>query len=170
MTDKQIIIDGIDVSGCELYRNDNGVFAPDGTAERTELCYLTNDYCGNNPNCYYKQFKRSEAQCEVMFVLHTDLEKRYKAKEQECEELKKLNEHTEIELESYFIFEENVNKQLDKLKQTLIEIKEIAEKAAKCLYTTESDDYTDGYRWLGSLILQKIRKCEVENERILSGE
>ena len=66
MTDKQIIIDGVDVSGCELYRNDNGVFAPDGTAERTELCYLTNDYCGNNSNCYYKQLKRKEQECEEL--------------------------------------------------------------------------------------------------------
>ena len=63
MIDKQII-DGVDVSGCELYRNDNGVFAPDGTAERTELCYLTNDYCGNSPNCSYKNWKRKEQECE----------------------------------------------------------------------------------------------------------
>lgn len=60
MTDKQIIIDGVDVSVCKLYNEDNGVVAPDGTAERTELCYLTNDYCENNPNCYYKQLKRKE--------------------------------------------------------------------------------------------------------------
>ena len=63
-----------------------------------------------------------------------------------------------------------LQQQLNKLKQTLAEIKEISEKAAQCLYGTESDDYTDGYRQLGSLILQKIRKCDDENERILSGE
>ena len=49
-----------------------------------------------------------------------------------------------------------------KLEQTLTEIKEIAETAAKCLYTTKSEDYTDGYSWLGSIILQKISECEVE--------
>ena len=64
--EKSIIIDDIDVSGCEFYRNDNGVFAPDGTAERTELCYLTNDYCGNNPNCYFKQLKSKEKECEEL--------------------------------------------------------------------------------------------------------
>ena len=64
MDDKQIIIDGVDVSVCKLYNEDNGVVAPDGTAERTELCYLTNDYCENNPNCYYKQLKRKEQECE----------------------------------------------------------------------------------------------------------
>ena len=88
MTDKQInyeqnsvIIDGIDVSGCIHYK---------ATGEYNTCGY----YCEQNPNCYYKQSKRSEAQCEVMFVLHTDLEKRYKAKEQECEELKGKNNYS----------------------------------------------------------------------------
>ena len=53
-----------------------------------------------------------------------------------------------------------VNK--DRYKQTLIKVKEIVETAAKSLYTTKSDDYTDGYRWLGSIILQKIKECGVE--------
>ena len=66
MSNKQIIIDGVDVSVCKLYNEDNGVVAPDGTAERTELCYLTNDYCENNPNCYYKQLKRKEQECEEL--------------------------------------------------------------------------------------------------------
>ena len=52
----------------------------------------------------------------------------------------------------------------ERLKQTLAEIKEIAENAAKCLYATKSDDYADGYRWLGSIILQKISECEAKNE------
>ena len=66
MNDKQITINDIDISECELYRDDNGVFAPDGTAERTELCYLTNDYCAKNPNCYYKQLKHKEQECEEL--------------------------------------------------------------------------------------------------------
>ena len=52
---------------------------------------------------------------------------------------------------------------LSKANKILHEIKEIAETAAKGLYTTKSDDYTDGYRWLGSIILQKISEV-TENE------
>lgn len=64
MDEKKMIINDVNVSECELYRDDNGVFAPDGTAERTELCYLTNDYCGNNPSCYYKNWQRAEQKLE----------------------------------------------------------------------------------------------------------
>lgn len=52
MTDKQIIIDGVDVSGC-INRNDLK-FA-------SYNCYLNGGcQCKDNPNCYYKQFKRKE--------------------------------------------------------------------------------------------------------------
>lgn len=81
---KQIIIDGCDVSGCEFYDKNRPLLT----------CTCEEYACSECPNCYYKQFKRSEAQCEVMFVLHTDLEKRYKAKEQECEELKGKNNYS----------------------------------------------------------------------------
>lgn len=85
MTDKQIkyeqssvIIDGIDVSECEYYDKNKSLLT----------CTCEEYPCSECHNCYYKQLKRSEAQCEAMFVSHTDLEKKYKAKEQECEELK----------------------------------------------------------------------------------
>ena len=59
MTDKQIIIDGVDVSGCKHYKNRTCI-----------ACYcLTNmpfgeAKCELNPNCYYKQLKRKEQECE----------------------------------------------------------------------------------------------------------
>ena len=49
MTDKQIIIHGVDVSGCEWYSST--YFKP---------C----DGCKNTPNCCYKQLKRKEQECE----------------------------------------------------------------------------------------------------------
>ena len=91
MENKEIYIDGVDVSRCgffdecEVKLDWSNCLAhcspyPEGA------CY---DDCSEHPNCYYKQLKRSEAQCEAMFVSHTDLEKKYKAKEQECERLRK---------------------------------------------------------------------------------
>ena len=105
---KQIIIDGVDVSGCSCHYNG-----------WSQLYRDNRDMCDKG---YDLECKPKENGC---YHYTKCLEEQLKAKEQECEELKKLNEHTEIELESYFIFEENVNKQLDKLKQTLIEIKEV---------------------------------------------
>lgn len=88
MTDKQIIIDKPKENKCKFISTTGQCLSPINKSAK---------YCNEIPEewCYYKQLKR---------------------KEQECEELKKLNEHTEIELESYFIFEEDVNKQLDQLK------------------------------------------------------
>ena len=113
MTDKQIKIDGIDVSKCKYIDIDFEKPICHCISQRNE-CEMPCEY---NKDCYYKQLKR---------------------KEEECEEL----------------------------KQTLTEIKEIAETATKCFYATKSDDYTDGYRWLGNKILQKISECEVKNENI----
>ena len=88
MINKQIIIDGCNVSGCCQYM----------PRYMEDYDIDTLDYCGYHfkpckdvdvKYCYYKQLKRSEAQCEAMFVSHTDLEKKYKAKEQECERLSK---------------------------------------------------------------------------------
>ena len=64
----EIIIDGIDVSGCEFYFENNGIIAPDGTAERTNICSSpeksckNSDICDCNKQCYYKQLKRLEAE------------------------------------------------------------------------------------------------------------
>ena len=79
MTDKQIIIDG---TQCRYAHFDGG------NTQRL-LCAIDDCFCDchRENDCYYKQYKRSEAQCEAMFVTHTDLEKKYKAKEQECETL-----------------------------------------------------------------------------------
>ena len=84
-------------------------------------------------------------------------------KDQECEELKRLiskQKNAKIQLSK---LKGKQYKEFCDMKQTLAEIKEIAETAAKCFYATKSDDYADGYRWLGNKILQKI--SEVENDR-----
>ena len=63
---EEIIIDGVNVAGCEFYFEDNGVIAPDGTPERANICTSpeksceNNDSCYCNKNCYHKQLKRLE--------------------------------------------------------------------------------------------------------------
>ena len=86
-----------------------------------------------------------------------------KAKEQECEELKKNVEHWKMEYKeakakgewTYDLVKKRLCEQLDQLKQTLAEIEEIAE-----------DFYLDGEyvkdKYLAQEILQKISECEVK--------
>ena len=206
MENKEIYIDGVDVSGCEFYYKDDKTCKEVNGRYDTDICDF--DKCEGS-NCYYKQLKRSEAQCEAMFVTHTDLEKAYKAKEQECERLrnnlrcawkslegtlcpeaqeqldqlkaenkelirKNANKRTSLkkkqlhitqlkaELEQekalketylacYKAKHEDIEGKLFKLKQTLTEIKEIAET---CMEINDCTKY----------ILQKISECEMENE------
>lgn len=59
MNDKQIIIDGVDVSGCVPYKNKSCL---------VDFCLTDMPFseakCEKNPNCYYKQLKRKEQECE----------------------------------------------------------------------------------------------------------
>lgn len=91
MIDKQIIIDGIDVSECKFFRN--GICASP-INPKCKLCVEISEKM-----CYYKQLLRKEQEFETL-ASQLDFEVQKKeCLEQECEEL----------------------------KQTLIEIKEIAE-------------------------------------------
>lgn len=51
MTDKEIIINGVDVSGCQF--RDTPYFSPCGG-------------CKNDDNCYYKQLQRKTKECEEL--------------------------------------------------------------------------------------------------------
>ena len=89
MTDRQIIIGDIDVSGCEYYDE-----------ERPTLTCTCEEYpCSECYNCYYKQLKRKEQELQEAMDNYVQLDLQrvkeynelvdlYKAKEQECEELK----------------------------------------------------------------------------------
>lgn len=60
MADKEIIIDGVDASRCEHYN----------ICKQCELSQLPESSyklkCRENPDCYYKQLKRKEQECEEL--------------------------------------------------------------------------------------------------------
>ena len=79
MTDKQIIIDGCDVSGCSLYE-DNPKYRMWGTCDCMRSMVDQSGYdelagaeC-KGYNCYFKQLKRKEQECEELKeeALHSD--------------------------------------------------------------------------------------------------
>ena len=92
-----------------------------------------------------------------IYMVANELQEQLQAKEQECEKLKKT-------FDGLFKVQYKLADNNKKLRQTLTEIKEIAETAAKCMYATYSDDYTEGYSWLGRIILQTISECEGNDE------
>ena len=126
MTDKQIIIDGVDVGWCKNYNNAN--------SKDCETLYI----CNKNPNCYYKQLKRAE---------------------QECERLKET-------FDGLFKVQYKLADNNKKLRQCLTEIKEIAEIAVNFCKGCGGEDYecidcTNGGRaQISEEILQKISEVE----------
>lgn len=54
-----IVIDGVDVSGCECF------YINDSLPEYKECINIyCKGLCKDNPNCHYKQFKRKERECQ----------------------------------------------------------------------------------------------------------
>lgn len=66
MTDKQTIIDGVDVSGCVALKDD-GIKKPLCRAGGITSVYKS-CLCADNPNCYYKQLALKEQECEELKV------------------------------------------------------------------------------------------------------
>ena len=186
MTDKQIIIDGIDVSKCIYFQQEDGEYTCGA-----EECNGAIVACRACDNCYYKQLKLSEQRI-------VELNKTIKAKEQECEELRKKLikcddniivdcEYSKKDLCSFIHRKKEVinglqqqldqlkaeNKELkkisckfkdyctcdtEKLKQTLTEIKVLSENVY-CLTNALNRDMA----LFAKEIIQKISECE-END------
>ena len=168
MTDKQIIIDGVDVADCEHIN---------ACDKKMKCVILQDDICETNPycegfNCYYKQLKRKEQECEELKESNISLIKDWEEKKNLAYEIACKNE---------------------KLKQTLTEIKKIAEPYQKdidkicgncrrydgchtcCMDTLNNYEYRTGttkacdkfielndfdINKLANQILQKISECE----------
>ena len=162
MTDKQIIVDGVNVVEC-VYREE-------------EKCILKDDECCFFSNCDHKNWQRKEQECEKLknwvknMMFDTDrndwfehfvecFEDWKKDLFKQLDQLKARNE----ELKRLIAKQKNAKIQLSKLKdkqykefcdmkQALTEIKEIAEN---CYDPTDKEN--DGF-WT---ILQKIKECEM---------
>ena len=154
MTDKEIIIDGVDVSECEHINTcDNKI----------KCVILQDDVCETNPycegyNCYYKQSKHKNQEYEKLkkqveiFTRQLEKANREVIKEKEKNATQRQENATQLQ--------EN-----DKLKQTLAEIKEIAENMNnECFYNDFSCDGCDminGCTYQGKIkVLQKIREVK----------
>ena len=151
MTDKQIIIDGVDVSGCKKYEHE--IVRCNATLKN--MCF-----CGGrctdkkNADCYFKQLKRKEQECEEL-KRELQAQRDFTAHEQKLiycvaydETCKTGNDCKQEKC----IFKDNI-----KLKQTLVEIKEILQsdyctEIASCEFCAEVGNC------LNIKILQKIRE------------
>lgn len=150
MTDKQIIIDGVDVSVCEK-QGETIAGITCGNGERIRLAneiITKHKLCKDNPNCVYKQLKRKERECEELKEKLIRISGEYKDTLSIVEDMAiflglERIDHFNI-YQCYYKLKEILNEyrqELDQLKQTLTEIKEIAES-----YTTCKMDWYFGFK------------------------
>lgn len=139
MADKQIIIDGVDVSGCKKLMQ--GI-VPFGCMEDRKTCS-----CMNNPNCLYKQLKRKEQECEEL--------------KEEIDDLKEIIQRHDNDNNALLSeFEDDLVDYYRRYKECLTEIKEIVEEN---LRIADLEGLNGVYRrGLATQILQKI--SEIDNE------
>ena len=173
MTDKQIIINDY----FNIMRDENSrIF---GIQEIGDIRQLIKDIIEQNE---YIQAKEQELQEAMDNYVQLDLQRvkeynelvdLYKAKKQECEELKKIiNEakNSKLDLKSFLVGEAVQNEyeqQLDQLKQILAKIKEICNNndELQCDFNlVDCDKYKLGNHNLANKILHKLSECEVEDE------
>lgn len=172
MTDKQII-DGVDVSGCPHYQTIGYLSQKDEGVE--DYCNLFAYSC-KNVNCHYKKWQRKEQECERLnkiideaknskldlksFLVCEAIQNEY---EEQLDQLKTKNSILEDE---YKILEDNLDSRtrdfedvIDRYKQTLTEIKDIAERCGKRIPLFEIDEIAEDLKQ----ILQKISEVEDVN-------
>ena len=166
MTDKEIIIDGIDVSECYGYVHNAKEYDCGETYSKFHY-----RYCKENPNCYFKQLKRKEQELQQAMDNYVQLDLQrvkeynelvdlYKAKEQECEEKQKTaqdaisklcaeksalyNELDKLKRDNdlFRTCHDNEQEKRRKYEQTLIEIKPVLELYANSRIGEEQLDGT----------------------------
>ena len=176
MTDKQIIIDGVDVSGCYCYVSTSKEYSCGLTCSKFHY-----RFCKENPNCYYKQLKRKEKSEEKLvkqiqticdFInnrpetfkgvngsvdkIITDYTER---KEQECEDFKqKLLDKTY----AYSVMERsrrNSLQQLDQLEEENKSLKKQLQFEFDETLLQYSNTIEDLQKQLKDSVMQKCPQC-----------
>lgn len=153
MIDRQIIIDGVDVSWCEHYTGNIGYLIDKNWTCRAKI---QGTKCEDWPNCYFKNWRRKEQECEEL--------KEWKEKvvnlfNKTCR-CKYLNEEN-----AYCSFYNKkcigaINKCLYKNQQALTEIKEITEICCKTTDCKKCKFFEICENNCVDVILQKISECE----------
>ena len=153
MTDKQIIIDGVDVSRCSYGEIEKSIFK----CSCEYNIRSASMFCKDNPNCYYKQLKHKEQECETL-ASQLDFEVQKKeCLEQECERWKSNFNGKVSAIEELL-------QQLDKLKA---ENKELKKKLREL--ELKNTTFQNRYQQLdgATIELNRYRKALEEIENII---
>ena len=146
MTDEQIIIDGVDVSKCIYFQQEDDEYTCGA-----EECNGAIVACRACDNCYYKQLKRKEQECE--YLKKKLLRKEAVVEFASCPSYGYSDNTIEATCSKTFCYDVNSceHKTMVNYEQTLIKLREIAEECMQqdiCATCDNSD------------------KCHIEDEEI----
>ena len=128
---KEIIVNGVDVSGCEFRFRTYGCDCM--SANRETKVLTESSRCADNPNCHYKQLQREKKKCERLnkqLILFMDgdycangcsLKQRFDKLQSDNEELKEQFKLAESLYQACNIKDKKINK----LEQAIVEIKDL---------------------------------------------
>ena len=155
MINKQII-DDVDVSGCEHLTEIQGCWL--STCDYLKYKgNITNEVCKYNPNCYYKQLKRKQNELEELRQYHNKCCEEFKKEKQDL-----IAKYNQLSINFYngdYCNTEHCSllkskeKECERLEQTLIQIKDIAENVQSFVGRINIED--DVFEQMEQ-ILQKI--------------
>ena len=136
MADKeQIIIDGVNVSGCDFICVEDDYCSYSGItrAYKGECGCSDEEMCKDNPKCFYKkalkQLQRNQAQYNAVVEQNKSLQQDLKRKTAECEALKEKYKWYDHYKDSALANKDLCNKKIDEIgrcREALEEIKGIA--------------------------------------------
>ena len=104
MADKQIIIDGVDVSGCEFYFYREGDEYPHRCSCYKDMygCSVVCNLADCCKNCVYKQLKRKELECEELTKNYLAVIQQRNAAEHQLDQLKVENKELRNKITEIF--------------------------------------------------------------------
>ena len=150
MTDKQIIIDGVDVSKCKHHRK---CILPDNIG-----CKIDDFLCCDKPNCYFKQLALKTQECE-------SLNKRASSLEEIADNLQQRNHHLTQECEELIKEKAEIKKYLGISDKTIMQrLEELTEyKLKRQLEYIKIQEENDRYRKALEEIEKEIRDFQCDN-------
>ena len=165
MTDKQIIINGVDVSECSYYQHNMCTATKDDYGDCSLCCQ---DYDMND--CYYKQLKRKEQECEELKNKIEFMEEYIKTVEKARNEVEQQLDQLKAENDLYKNAHKTEQDRRRSYENTLAEIKEIAEE---CYYKCNSmnncnisckyyNNCNGEFSYLLACLNKQISECEVK--------
>ena len=116
MSDKEIIVDGVDVSGCRQYIPR---YMEDYDIDTLDYCRYYFKLCKDVDvkYCYFKQFKRKEKECEELKEDRERWKSNFNGKVSAIEELLQQLDQLKAKEQTLGIIEEFVNRTCDACKE-----------------------------------------------------